>query len=318
MTTSPLSLPLPTTSTAFQTTFQSTGGPAGPYNAFVTKLSTTPETHATPFDFDGDGLNDLVFQYQDTFNNYVVAWYMQAYRYLGGAATSINPAVGYQIVGVADFNNDGHPDLMYQNTSTGALVIWYMGNTGTHTAGTDVLGSASVSSTPAAGYTVAGVSTYKDIFNNTHPEIIFQNLSGTVVIWYMTGSGGNTYSSGATLASTLPSGYKVAGVGDFGGASGTDIVLQNTSTGGIKFWMMNNATISSTVTLTGAATNLTILPSGYTIVAIADYNSDGYTDLVLQNSAGAILFFLLQGTYTVGGGTSDTTPASGYFIVGPH
>jgi hypothetical protein len=310
LTTSPLSLPLPTTATAYQKIFQSTGGVAGPYNAFVTKLSTAAETHTSHFDFDGDGLNDLVFQ--NTSTNAVVAWYMQAYRYLGGAFTSLTPASGYHVVGVADFDGDGHPDLLFQNTSTGALVIWYMN-------GTTVTGSASVSATPASGYTVAGVG---DFNGDGHPDILFQKTStGAVVIWYLGGTGGYTYSSGTTLSSTLPTGYTVAGVGDFGGAAHADIVLQNTSTGAVTFWLMtgsSGSTIGSTTSLTGAAATLTSLPSGYTIVAIADYNSDGKTDLVLQNGAGAILFLFLQGTYVVGGGTSDQTPASGYLVVGPH
>jgi hypothetical protein len=32
------------------------------------------------------------------------------------------------VVGVADFNRDGHPDYLLFNSTSGATVIWYMNN----------------------------------------------------------------------------------------------------------------------------------------------------------------------------------------------
>ncbi|MGO4880514.1 MAG: FG-GAP repeat domain-containing protein, partial [Bryobacteraceae bacterium] len=54
--------------------------------------------------------------------------------YMGGAggttitgSASISSGNPWHIVGAADFDADGHPDLVWQNPSSGAAQIWYMG-----------------------------------------------------------------------------------------------------------------------------------------------------------------------------------------------
>jgi hypothetical protein len=32
----------------------------------------------------------------------------------------------WEIAGVADFNNDGNPDILWRNTHTGQNYVWYM------------------------------------------------------------------------------------------------------------------------------------------------------------------------------------------------
>ncbi|MCW3055873.1 MAG: hypothetical protein JWN14_5043, partial [Chthonomonadales bacterium] len=294
----PAQYPYPTTSTAFQ-------GPrtSATYDdAFVSQVFTPSVTVSAPFDFNGDGSNDLLFQNS---SGQVVAWYMQASVYVGGSFTSVDPASGYKLVGAGDINADGKPDLVFQNTSTGVVVIWYM-NGVTYSSG------ATVSTTPASGYNVVGVGPF---YGHSNPDLVFQNTSnGNVAIWYMSGA---SYSSGVTLSSTLPSGYTVAGCGHFGGTGGMDIVLQNTSTGAVTFWLLGGTSSSPTITtasLTGAATSL---PSGYHIAAIADYNLDGQPDMVLQNGT-SLLFYFMNGTVVTGIQAASASPASGYNVAGPH
>ena len=63
---------------------------------------------------------------EDT-NGNLSAWYMDGLTATGPAGVSpnrVNPA--WQIKAVADFNGDQHPDLVWQDASTGDLYIWYM------------------------------------------------------------------------------------------------------------------------------------------------------------------------------------------------
>ena len=49
---------------------------------------------------------------------------------IGGGAVSPNPGPSWQAVGTGDFNDDGHSDILWQNTSSGQASIWEMnGNT---------------------------------------------------------------------------------------------------------------------------------------------------------------------------------------------
>ena len=43
-------------------------------------------------------------------------------------ATDATPPGGWQVVGVADFNRDGHPDYLLFGSTSRATVIWYMNN----------------------------------------------------------------------------------------------------------------------------------------------------------------------------------------------
>src|SRR5262249_51687999 len=89
-------------------------------------------------DFNGDGRVDLIWQNDTT--RQVTVWFMggcdDSAPNLGGCdgsalngwswLASVGPA-GWTIVGAADFNDDGHPDLLWQNDVTKAVIVWYMG-----------------------------------------------------------------------------------------------------------------------------------------------------------------------------------------------
>ncbi len=46
------------------------------------------------------------------------------------AAAGLVSGPGWNIAGVADFNGDGCPDILWRNQTTGDVAVWYMhGNT---------------------------------------------------------------------------------------------------------------------------------------------------------------------------------------------
>lgn len=77
-------------------------------------------------DFDGDGKADLVWQNEITGG--LALWYMDGPARTGVVFMSPSPVtpLNWKIVGAADFNGDGKPDLVWQNQATGALVLWTM------------------------------------------------------------------------------------------------------------------------------------------------------------------------------------------------
>ena len=95
-------------------------------------------------DFNGDGYPDLV--YQDLSTGLIYFFLLQS----GGQVTGIyqlpqSAQTGYVGAGVADTNNDGSPDLIFQNQNTGQVIVWYMN-------GLVYNGGGLLSLAPASGY----------------------------------------------------------------------------------------------------------------------------------------------------------------------
>jgi hypothetical protein len=79
----------------------------------------------------------------------------------------------WRIAGAADFNNDGSPDLLWQNISTGTVLVWLLD--GTTFLGGQVIGAANVA------WRIRAVGDY---FGDSRPDLVWQNLlSGSLYLW---------------------------------------------------------------------------------------------------------------------------------------
>jgi len=100
---------------------------------------------------------------------------------------------------VGDFNGDGQPDIVMQNSVTNQVVVWYMN-------GVVVSGGGSTSIIPNAGWLVKGVADYN---NDGQTDLVFQNsTTDQVVIWFMNGL---TVIGGDLISIQPPTAYKVVG-----------------------------------------------------------------------------------------------------------
>ena len=144
-------------------------------------------------DLNRDGNTDLIFQ-----NSYgqIFAWYMS---YINGVSTVTgstwicSTAIGdWKIVGVADMNGDGNPDLIFQN-SYGQVVVWYLGSTGA------VVSSGTIYAGNLGDWRIANTA---DLNGDGNADLVFQNTAGQVFVWFMNGKGtaigsASIYSGGA-------------------------------------------------------------------------------------------------------------------------
>lgn len=75
-------------------------------------------------DFSGDGETDIVWQHLD---GRIALWRFNATTYSNAGLLPIGPAAstGNRIRGVADFNLDGKPDLLWHNATTGKTAMWF-------------------------------------------------------------------------------------------------------------------------------------------------------------------------------------------------
>lgn len=79
-------------------------------------------------DFNGDGQKDLLWQSNTT--GLLALWYLQGANV--SSTTLTNPSTvsdtSWKVAGVGDFNSDGHPDIFWQNITSGLIGVWYMNN----------------------------------------------------------------------------------------------------------------------------------------------------------------------------------------------
>jgi hypothetical protein len=199
-----------------------------------TNFSQTPPLTFTLVgvgDFRADGSATLVFQ--NSVDNRVVFWYS------GGANTAVitggdyvnqTPAAGWKLVGVADFNQDGISDLLFQNPTTGRLVIWNMN-------GPYFQSGLVIPQVPGADWKVMGTG---DFNGDGFTDIVFQSqTTGKIKIWFMNGT---TFASEGQLTTIPAAGWSVIGTGDYNGDGNADLLFQNQTTNQAVVWYLNGTT----------------------------------------------------------------------------
>ncbi|MEO6739460.1 MAG: FG-GAP-like repeat-containing protein [Chthoniobacteraceae bacterium] len=287
----------------------------------------TPPIASIPNDVNNDGKADFIFQ---NGSGQIYTWL------LDGTGSPLNFATGdglkpgskflygggladWKIVGRADVNNDGVPDLIFQN-NVGQIYAWCLDGTGN-----PVNFATGSGLKPGSKLLYGGglgdwrITAVTDVNGDGFADLVFQNSVGQVYVWFLDGSG-NTVNfatgSGLKPGSKLLYGgglgdWRITAVADVNGDGFADLVFQN-SIGQVYVWFLDGS---------GNAVNLTtgsglkpgakfLYGSGlgdWRVTAVADVNGDSKADLVFQNSAGQIYVWFLDGT----GNGIDFTRGSG-------
>jgi alpha-tubulin suppressor-like RCC1 family protein len=129
-------------------------------------------------DFNGDGQPDLLWQ--DTVTGAVSVWYMNGLTWTGRSDTILAGApANWQVIGTADFNGDGKPDLLWYNSRAGNVAVWLM--QGIVWDGTWRYLARGVS--PLV-HPVAAI----DMNGDGKPDLLWQDVvNGTVTVWFLNG-----------------------------------------------------------------------------------------------------------------------------------
>ena len=269
-----------------------------PAESFATCTVTNPnpnpnpnkESFVSPGDFNGDCKSDVLWQNSGT--GLVYTWLMNgaAIGSQAGAET-LPPSTGWVIQGVGDFNGDGMADVLWRNTTSGQVYIWFMN-------GSTIASQASVETvSPSSGWNIVGVGDFND---TGIADILWQNsISGQVYIWFMNGS---TITSQAQVGVVSPSsGWNIVGIGDFNGDGKADILWENGTNGQVYVWLMNGTTVSSQGTLESG------VPPSWAVLGVGDFDGNGTSDILWQNSASGEVYIWFMSGLTI---TSQGTPGS--------
>jgi hypothetical protein len=178
--------------------------PAGCTGTPVTTQSCTyvpPVPGTGACDFNGDGNTDLVWRNKSTGENTI--WLMSGATHMPGNNATL-PSVldtNWKVVGIADMNGSGQPDIIWRNMATGENKVWVMSGA-THIPGNN----AALPSEPDTNWEIVGIA---DMNGSGQPDIIWRNMAtGENRIWFMNGV---TYVSGATLPSVLDTNWEIVG-----------------------------------------------------------------------------------------------------------
>ncbi len=170
-----------------------------------------------------------------------------------------------------DFNRDGHPDLLWYNTSSGDVSLWDMDDEAVLKYGASLTQLA-----PSSGWVPVAAP---DVNGDGYPDLMWwNNQTGELSIWTLNNATVTNY--GGDFGQVPDTNWKPVAVADDNGSLWT-LVFQNTATGDISRWLMNG---TSVVSYGGAISSLGA-GSPWQIVGAPDLDGDGKSDLLFWNSS---------------------------------
>ncbi len=239
--------------------------------AFVVSLGRT----SVLGDFNGDGVPDLIWQSISTSEATV--------HYYGGSQGSVdqgfnwiypNPVSGWRIVAIADFNRDGHPDVVWQQSSTREATVHYLGGP----QGDIDQGFNWLFPNPVSGWHIVGAA---DFNGDGIPDIVWQNdATRQATVHYMGGAQGNIDQGFNWIHLNPVPGWSIVGIADFNGDGIPDIVWQNDSTRQVTVHYMGGSQGDIDEGFNWLYPNSV---SGWHIVGAVDMNGDGHPDIIWQS-----------------------------------
>ena len=216
----------------------------------------------TSGDFDKDGDADIVWRHKTTAAWKI--WQMQDGQRVAQSnwSDSFDPSRQWQVIGAGDTDKDGDDDIILNNTTTGAVMIWQIqGNT--------VAAALNIGS--KAGYSVNRIG---DFNKDGDVDLLFrQNGGDALVTWELQT---NVLVTERFLANT-GTGYNPVCAGDFDNDGDDDIMLVNSGTSKQEKWfVMENYTRTQQV---GGVND------GFVFLGCGDYDGDGDADSLWQRSS---------------------------------
>ena len=269
-------------------------------------------------DFNGDGRADVLVQ--DTAGNLPVLVNDNAVSpgspvALDAAKTGFiaNPPVGWDVVGAADANDDGNADVyVTDNGGVGGTVYTYI--TQASVGGTPSL-DAGVSGSPIglpAGWLMSVVG---DLNGDGLSDMMAFNTAstgtGNQIYNFITAAGGIAVDAGASgNPGEVPTDWDCCAAGNLTtGNTSNDFVVANEASGAVYVYALDDDGITVNA---GTSAASVVLPAGWSVEGLGDFNNDGIADTLAANTDGSLLVFLNSGPGTVSGAAFLTQMPAGW------
>ena len=261
-----------------------------------------------PADFNGDGHPDVIWE--DPNSGWAQIWYLNGPQGVTiSNAADLSTTNPWHIVGIADFDENGSPDVVWQDPVSGAVQVWYLGGP----AGNVLAGALNI--TAKNSWQVVSVADFNE---DGHPDLLWEDpKSGWAQIWYLGGPEGITLLGAANL--TKSNSWHIVGTADFNGDRFPDVVWQDPASGTVQIWYMGGTQAGAQGSQLQSALNLTGSTTAK-VAAIADFNQDGHPDVVFQDpvSGAAMVYYYAGPLGTTPLGTAVLSTGNPWYIAGPH
>ena len=284
---------------------------------------TTPPNAPTPYDFNGDGMSDILFR--DAASGETYLWGMNGTNVIAGAPTGAQVGNNWQIGGVGDFNGDGQADLLweYDNTANaadplnGISYISIQNGAATAATGSGVVEQLSTNWRVAGVGNFTGGGTSDILYRYENSANSADPLNGDTYIDMMNGSQINWATSGFTSQQEIDPNWNVVAVADFTGSGNADILWQYDNTanaadplnGTLYEWRMNGTSVSSAGLLSAQPGS-----ANWKVEGTGDFDGNGTADILFRyedaaNAAdplnGITYIDFMNGTNVTGGSTTS-------------
>jgi hypothetical protein len=234
--------------------------------------------------------NDSFVYWQHQQRGDIFVWFMHGTNavqgsYLDPEASSKGVDTNWKIVGIADFNGDGNPDILWQNQTTGDVNIWLM-------EGLKIIRSLAAGGVNDPNWRIVGTN---DLNGDGKPDYLWQHqVRGDLYTWF---TGWDTWwdtiiiTGGAAAGGVADTNWKIVAIADFNSDGKPDYLWQHQIAGDLFIWLMNGTGSISGIHLDGM-TN-----ASWKIEAVGDLNKDDKADMLWRNqSTGELIVWLMNGT----------------------
>ncbi len=264
----------------------------------VATFSISGAKTPVPGDFDGDGKPDLLWQNWRT--GQLKAWLLDH----GSMTTDplLTPLAfadaSWQVRGVADFNGDGHSDILWQERRTGRLKVWLMDRT-------SLVSSVDLRPTGFGHRFAWEVRGLADFNRDGKPDVLWQDQgTGALHVSLMDGTVAVGEVSLASSA-TVDTRWQVQGVADFDGDGEADVLWRNQQTGDLRVWLIKGMKVAGVRNVAPAR----VPDRHWRIVRVADLDEDGHPDILWHNrDTGDLLVWYMNGVTLTSRAPLDPSP----------
>jgi hypothetical protein len=226
-----------------------------------------PKAPGTPYDFDGDGVSDLLVR---DAAGATTLWRMDGGTVLA-AAPFADPPASSEIVGGGDYDGDGIADLLWENLENGELRVWLLRAGTVHQEAT--LDTAGLSLDEQWHVGASG-----DFNGDRHDDIVlFSRVLGEVEILYM--RDGATHARARMTGSAPVTGWRLIGSGDFDGDGRADLFAEREAPRSAQVWSTDGTQVTGLLDLPTPS-------AGQCATHVGDYDFDGLADLVWSDPLG--------------------------------
>ena len=247
--------------------------------AFPPGVETTWQPIGTG-DVNGDGVPDVVWLEGAT--GQVAIWLMASPAIVGFATfpASVGATSGWTPAGIADVDGDGRADLLWRNSVTGQLLVWYFSLTG------------AVASTHDYGivplpHELRGLGDVNA--DGTADLVWFRPSDGQVTIWKMAPD----HSFTAAFPGAVGAGsWRPYRIGDFDGDGKADVFWRNDASGATAAWYLDGGVIADTDFF------VSVPIAQWNLGTTGDFDKDGHADLMWHAPAsGNVVRWLMHGRH---------------------